>query len=89
MRLTDAEKGLYHKIRDVSELRTQYQCEYRLDLKQKLGNSHSSASVTGTVLHRRVSMQSDSQHKEKTENRLVPVLIFVVTLIVGFLWIFW
>lgn len=89
MRLTDAEKGPFHKMREVSELRTQYQCEYRLHLKQKLGDSHSRASVTGTELHRRVSTQSDKSHLRNNENRLVPLLIIVVTLIAGFLWILW
>ena len=89
MRLTDAEKGPFHKMREVSELRTQYQCEYRLHLKQKLGDTHSRASVTGTELHRHVSIQSDKQHLQNSEYRLVPLLIIVVTLIAGFLWIFW
>ena len=89
MRLKEAEKGPYHKMRDVSELRTQYQCEYRLLLKQKLGDTHSRASVAGTDLHRRMSSQSDSQTVEKPENQLVPLLIIVVTLVVGLLWIFW
>jgi hypothetical protein len=89
MRLSDAEKGPYHKMREVSSLRTQFQCEYRLHLKQKLRQTHTLASVTGTELHRRVSIQSEFQHVEKTENRLLPLLIIILTLIVGFLWIFW
>ena len=89
MRLTDTEKGPFHKLREVSDLRTQYQCEYRLQLKQKLGGTHSRASVTGTELHRRVATQSDKQHEGNSENTLVPLLIIVVTLIAGFLWIFW
>lgn len=88
MRLSDAEKGQYHKMRDVSELRTQFQCEYRLRLKQKFGDTHSQASVTGTELHQRVSTQSESRQDDGTENRLVPLLIIVGTLIAGFLWIF-
>lgn len=88
MKLSDAEKGTYHTMRDVSELRTQFQCEYRLHLKQKFGDKHSQASITGTELHRRVSAQSDSRYVERTENRYVPVLIIIVTLIAGFLWIF-
>jgi hypothetical protein len=89
MRLSEAEKGPYYKMREVSELRTQFQCEYRLYLKQKLGNTHSLASVTGIKLHRRVFIQPDGQSVEKTENRLVPLLIIIVTLIAGLLWIFW
>ena len=89
MRLNEAEKGPFHKMRDVSELRTQYQCEYQLHLKQKLGDTHSLASVTGTELHRRMSKQPDSQKGGKTENRFVPLLIIVATVIAGLLWIFW
>lgn len=89
MRLTDAEKGPFHKMREVSELRTQYQCEFRLHMKLKLGDTHTRASVAGIELHRRVSMQSDKQHTGNNENRLVPLLIIVVTLIAGFLWILW
>lgn len=89
MRLNDVEKGPYHKMRDVSELRTQYQCEYRLHLKQKLGNTHSRASVAGTDLHRRMSSQADSRTVEKPENQFVPLMIIIVTLVVGLLWIFW
>jgi len=87
MRLSEAEKGPYHKMREVSELRTQYQCEYRLHLKQKFGDSQSVASVTGTKLH--LHVQSDKPHVEMTEKRLLPLLIIIVTLIAGFLWIFW
>jgi hypothetical protein len=89
MRLTDAEKEPFHRMREVSELRTQFQCEYRLRLRQKFGDSHSSAIVTGKELHRHVSIQSDRQQVEKTENRIVPLLIIVVTLIAGVLWILW
>jgi len=87
MRLSEAEKGPYHRMREVSELRTQYQCEYRLHLEQKFGNSQSVASVTGTELH--LHVQSDKLHVGKTENRLVPLLIIIITLIAGFLWILW
>ena len=89
MRLNEAEKGRYYKIRNVSELRTQYQCEYRLHLKHKLGNSQTPASVTGTELHQRVLMKSDNRKVENSGSQLMPLLVIVVTLIVGFLWIFW
>ncbi|MGD9395760.1 MAG: hypothetical protein PVJ05_04980 [Candidatus Thorarchaeota archaeon] len=89
MRLTDAEKEPFYKMREVSELRTQFQCEYRLHLRQRIGDSHSIASVTGTDLHRRVSVKSDRQQTMKTKNRLVPLLIVIVALIAGLLWILW
>jgi hypothetical protein len=89
MRLTDVEKEPFFKMREVSELRIQFQCEFRLNLRQKFGDSHSPASVAGTELHRQVSIQSDRQDAEKIERRLVPLFIIVVTLIVGIMWIMW
>lgn len=75
-------------MREVSALRTQFQCEYRLYLKQKLGDTHSLASVIGTELHSRVSIQSYKLNVEKTENRLAPLVIIILILIAGFVWIF-
>ena len=88
MRLTDTERGPYIKMREVSDLRTQFQCEFRLHLKQKLGGSSSKASTMGSILHRLVSDQTVSPD-EKSGNRLVPLLIIIVTLIAGMLWILW
>jgi hypothetical protein len=89
MRLTDAEKEPFRKMREVSELRTQFQCEYRLHLTKKYGDSYSQASVTGSELHHLVSIQSSCQHVVRIEDQLVPFLLFIITLIVGILWIFW
>jgi hypothetical protein len=89
MRLSDEEKGQYYKMREVSELRTQYQCEYRLHLKQRLGDSRSQASVDGTELHRQFSLQSDKERFGTSANRIIPLSIIVVTIIAGILWIFW
>ncbi len=88
MRLSEAEKGLHHKMREVSELRIQYQCEYRYYLRQQFEGTHSQASTTGIELHRRVSSRADNRQVEKAETRLLPLLIIVITLIAGFLWIF-
>ena len=88
MRLNETERGPYNRLREVSDLRTQFQCEYRLHLKQKLGESSSEASTTGSVLHRLVSNQTASRN-DKNGNRLVPLLIIIVTLIAGMLWILW
>ena len=88
MRLNETERGPYNRMREVSDLRTQFQCEHRLHLKQKLGESPSEASTTGSMLHRLVSNQTASP-KDKSGNRLVPLLIIIVTLIAGMLWILW
>lgn len=89
MRLSETEKGIHYKLRAVADLRIQYQCEYRLCLKQKLGDKHTEASITGTDLHRRMALQTDEHISQISKDRLVPVLIIIATLIVGFLWIFW
>jgi len=88
MRLNETERGSHSKLREVSDLRTQHQCEYRLHLKQKLGGSTSKASVMGSILHGRISDQSRSQREEKGV-RILPLLIIIVTLIAGLLWILW
>jgi len=87
MTLSDAEKGSFHRMREVSELRVQYQCEYRLYLKQKLGEVHSKASSIGLNLHTHVSKKDAIQHVEKKDN-LILLLIVIMTLIAGYLWIF-
>ncbi len=89
MRLTDTEKGPFYEMREVSDLRTQYQCEYRLHLKRRFGEVHSSASVTGNMLHQQVSNKSEEQHLERMERNLLPLMIILLTLIVGFMWILW
>jgi len=89
MRLTDAEKEPFRKMRGVSELRTQFQCEYRLYLKQKIGGSHSLASAAGIELHRRLSIQQNRQDVETTESRALSLLVVVITIIAGILWILW
>lgn len=89
MRVTEAEKGQFSRMRDVSDLRTQFQCEYRLHLEQKFGNSHSSASTMGTELHRLVSKKPNNRKQQKNDNRWIPLIIIILTLVAGFLWIFW
>ncbi|MGY5863081.1 MAG: hypothetical protein RTV41_00610 [Candidatus Thorarchaeota archaeon] len=88
MKLNETERGSYSKMREVSDLRTQYICEHRLHLRQKLGEDSSKASVMGTILHSRISDQTRSQQKKKGV-RLLPLLIIIVTLIAGLLWILW
>ncbi|MHA2024566.1 MAG: hypothetical protein ACW98U_01600 [Candidatus Thorarchaeota archaeon] len=88
MRLSETERGPHSRIREVSDLRTQYQCEYRLHLKQKLGGSSSKASVMGSTLHSKISDQSRNQPVEKGV-RLLPIMIFILTLIAGLMWIMW
>jgi hypothetical protein len=89
MKLTDTEKEPFYGLRDVSDLRTQFQCEYRLHLKQALGNTSTRASIAGTRFHQLLASQTDVCKTENGKNRLVPLLIIIVTLLVGTLWIIW
>ena len=89
MKLTDTEREPFHGLRDVSDLRIQFQCEYRLHLKQELGNTSTPASVAGTKFHQLLSSQNDIPKTENGKNRFVPLLIIIITLVVGTLWIIW
>jgi hypothetical protein len=42
------------RFRDVSELRIQFQCEYRFYLKQKRGDKSSAACREGSRLHQEI-----------------------------------
>ena len=88
MKLKEVDRRPENWLREVSDLRTQFQCEYRLLLKQRVGDSSSDASVTGTVLHRLVSDQIPSLADSK-ETKIVPLLIIVVAIVLGVLWILW
>ena len=72
------------KYRTVSELRTQFQCEYRLYLKQKHGNQSSQASRRGTMLHDQGSSQILNY---PSGNGLVKFLIIILTAFAGILWV--
>ena len=87
MKLTDREKGVLHRMREVSDLRTQYQCEYRLHLKQKSNDTHSLASKTAIELHSHVSRRPEHQQAKNRADGFIPLIIIVITLIAGFLWI--
>ena len=88
MRLNEGERGQYNKMRDVSDLRTQFQCEYRFHLKQRLGETLTEAGVFGSILHNLLSEHSISPEGNRG-NRTVPLLIIIMTLMVGILWILW
>jgi hypothetical protein len=82
------ERRPFYKLRNVSELRTQYQCEYKLHLDQRFGRSSSIASIMGSKLHERISEHEQSQIDER-KNRYLPLLIIILTLIIGLFWILW
>jgi len=84
MRVSEDEKTSFSKFREVSELRTQFQCEYRLYLNQKLGDKITKASIEGSRLHSRFHKEYEETSGEK---RLVPLAIIILTIFIGILWI--
>ncbi|MFX1481862.1 MAG: hypothetical protein ACFFCP_01590 [Promethearchaeota archaeon] len=88
MKLEEAERGPLYQLREVSDLKIQFLCEYRLHLKQKLGETHSDSSVTGAILHRTLSNQY-STFRERRANRLYLIIIAAITIVAGILWILW
>ncbi|MFW9974122.1 MAG: hypothetical protein ACFFDQ_02490 [Candidatus Thorarchaeota archaeon] len=85
--MSETEKGPFYDMREVSELRMQYQCEYRLLLKRKFGEAHSSMSITGTKLHQRVALVENNQNFKRIEIQLLPLLVIILALIIGVFWI--
>ena len=61
-------------------------CEYRFFLDQKAGRQKSKASITGEFLHSVIAQKQQIQeHKSKS----VPLIIIILTIILGLLWILW
>jgi hypothetical protein len=77
----DATSG---RLRDVSELRLQFLCEYRLHLKWKLGERLSGAGVRGTNLHRQVPFQTGHR---ATPSIALRIIVIIGTLLAALLWI--
>ncbi|MFW9841513.1 MAG: hypothetical protein ACFFES_11520 [Candidatus Thorarchaeota archaeon] len=82
------ERKPHTRLREVSDLRTQFQCEYRLYLKQKCEESSSEASLMGSILHTRIGDTSRLQ-KVQEGRGILPLLIIIMTLVIGLLWIIW
>ncbi|MFX1603589.1 MAG: hypothetical protein ACFFCK_08900 [Promethearchaeota archaeon] len=78
----DAPQGRY---RDVSELRVQFLCEYRLHLKWKLGERVSDASIRGTNLHQHVPLGTGPV---RTPNMALRITVLIITVLAALLWIF-
>jgi hypothetical protein len=85
MRLTEDEKTTFSKFRNVSDLRVQYKCEYRFYLQEKHGQKATRASIEGAKLHDALAT-SESEPRER--HQLVPIAVAIVTIIIGYLWIF-
>lgn len=85
MRILEKEKTAYSRLREVSELRTQFQCEYRFFLDQQNSRNPSPAAIRGEMLHSRIAVVKEE--KGQTYNRLVPIVIAIAAIIIGIIWI--
>ena len=85
MRITEKERTEYSRLREVSELRTQFQCEYRFFLDQRIGRSQSPAAIQGERLHLR--MAAARREESVKYSRLLPLVIAIAAIIIGILWI--
>ena len=72
------------RYRDVSDLRTQFQCEYRLYLSQKKRSRPSQVAWQGTKLHQKVKLRAEGASAGSTKVRAAVVL---VTILAAILWI--
>ncbi|MHA2385681.1 MAG: hypothetical protein ACXAEE_05680 [Candidatus Thorarchaeota archaeon] len=80
----------------MSELRIQYQCEYRFYLKQKRGDKSSDASREGSRLHREVGVNPKPVRSRevgvnpkpvRSVNAAVMALLVMVTIAAALLWV--
>ncbi|MGY5880276.1 MAG: hypothetical protein RTV31_08495 [Candidatus Thorarchaeota archaeon] len=85
MRLTEDERTTFSKFRNVSDLRIQFLCEYRFHLQEKLGNQETRASIEGSRLHDAVAISKDTTQER---HQMIPILIIIAAIIIGYLWIF-
>ncbi|MFW9846745.1 MAG: hypothetical protein ACFFD6_08360, partial [Candidatus Thorarchaeota archaeon] len=74
MRNWEKEKSI-KRYRDVSDLRTQFQCEYRYYLKSKQGDQSSTFSREGIRLHNEVALNT---HVGRTLSLLATIIILAV-----------
>jgi hypothetical protein len=76
----------YHRIRDISDLRIQYFCEYRFFLKNKEGDSSTIASVRGEWLHSKIGFGATGQFTK--QKPFVTVFVIAILLVI-LIWVFW
>ncbi|MGY5875848.1 MAG: hypothetical protein RTU30_08890 [Candidatus Thorarchaeota archaeon] len=73
------------EFRNISDLRIQYQCSYRLYLKHKIGDRPTLEREKGRQLHQEVF--SLGERGESINTRLILAVI-IITLFAAAIWIF-
>ncbi len=86
MRISETEKTWFSRFRDVSDLRIQFLCEYRLYLRQHIDEERTKASVEGERLHSKFTNEYQDRIPKKS---IIPLIIIIITIVVGLLWILW
>ncbi|MGY5852670.1 MAG: hypothetical protein RTU92_03805 [Candidatus Thorarchaeota archaeon] len=72
-------------FRNISDVRIQYQCSYRLYLKQKVGDTPSIARERGSQLHQEVFSLGE---RDKTVNTKLILAVIIITLVDALIWMF-
>ncbi|TFG26511.1 hypothetical protein EU528_14280 [Candidatus Thorarchaeota archaeon] len=85
MHLTDDERTTFSHFRNVSDLRVQFLCEFRFYLQEKHGQQDTDASIEGSRLHDSLAASEDSIRERQ---QMIPILIIIAAIVIGYLWIF-
>ncbi len=75
-----------NKYRNISDLRIQHYCEYRLFLKELHGPSSSPASRMGSQLHTQVIGMA---HPQVWASWIVRLIVLLAIAVLCILWILW
>jgi hypothetical protein len=84
MKLTEAERTSSSKFRNVGDLITQFQCEYRLFLEQQKGQRVGIAAINGSIFHYERSVAGEMRPSVNIWLRIAMILAIVI---IGILWI--
>jgi len=68
----------------VSDLRIQFLCEYRYHLQEKFGNPKTQAGIEGSKLH---DTLATSEGAIQERHQMIPIIIIIAAIIIGYLWI--
>lgn len=72
------------RYRSVSDLRTQYLCEYRLYLKNIHGDQDSEWTSRGNMLH---SLATSSESEKKSSMPFLKAILLIVIVMSAVVWI--
>jgi hypothetical protein len=86
LRLTEDERTSSSRFREVSELRIQFQCEYKLYLTQKRGEMTTKAGIDGTMLHGQIL---PIEFSESQDHQWISLVIIILIIVTGIIWIVW